>query len=54
MFIFSIIKEILLKWLVVGGKFITITKKKKKQKLAGTIYNAHTHRKSWTTIMFFF
>jgi len=53
MFIFSIIKEILLKWLVVGGKFITITKKKK-QKLAGTIYNAHTHRKSSTTIMFFF
>jgi hypothetical protein len=31
MFIFSIIKEILLKWLVVGGKFITITKKKKKK-----------------------
>jgi hypothetical protein len=30
MFIFSIIKEILLKWLVVGEKFITITKKKTK------------------------
>jgi hypothetical protein len=29
MFIFSIIKEILLKWLVVGVKFITITNKNK-------------------------
>ena len=53
MFIFSIIKEILLKWLVVGGNLLQL-QKKKKQKLAGTIYNAHTHRKSWTTIMFFF
>jgi len=35
MFIFSIIKEILLKWLVVGGKFITITKKTKKTKIGG-------------------